>query len=504
MRDASIDIIGVIGAGTMGRGIAQLFAQSGREVRLFDRDADAAGQAVSFVSNMLRRRAEKGEATSDEVEAAIARIAIVPDLAAMEGADLVIEAVAERLEIKQDLFTELEGIVAGDAILATNTSSLMVTAIASSCARPERVAGYHFFNPVPLMKLVEVVRGERTDPALVERLAALTRDVGHHPVITADTPGFVVNHAGRALYTEGLQLLQDGVAGVSEIDTLMREMAGFRMGPFELFDLTGIDVSGPVIESVHAQYFFDPRYRSSPIVRRRIAAGLHGRKTGEGFYAYDGQKIRRPAEEVVADAPLPEGVFVDGDDRDLVALVEKLGARIDEGATPAPHSLIVTAPLGSDVAEICAARGYPSDRTIGVETFFGLGGERRCLAAPVGASAATRASARALFARDGARVSMVNDSVALVVQRIVAVIVNLGCEIAQQRVADPEDIDLAVRIGLGYPNGPLALGDRLGPARVLAVLEGLQGLSGDPRYRPSGWLRRRARLGLSLRTPDRV
>lgn len=506
MADPSgaIRTVGVIGAGTMGRGIAQLFAQAGHPVLLHDQSAEAAAQAIAFIAQMLRRRAEKGEMTASEADAAIARISVRPELAGFADADLVIEAVAERLEVKQVLFSALEDIVSAQAILATNTSSLMVTAIAAPCRYPARVVGYHFFNPVPLMKLIEVIRGERTDPALVERLAALTRSVGHHPVVTADTPGFVVNHAGRALYTEGLQLLQDSVAPAAAIDTLMREIAGFRMGPFELFDLTGIDVSGAVVESVHAQYFGDPRYRSSPIVRRRIAAGLHGRKTGEGFYRYDGQKIRRPDEPPVAAAPWSGPIFVDHCEAraDLMALVLRLGGQIDEGERPAADSLILLAPVGQDCADICAEKGYAPARTVGLETFFGMERPRRCLVAPVGQEPGLAEAARVFFAADGVPVTLCNDSVALVAQRIVAVIVNLGCEIAQQRIASPEDIDIAVRIGLGYPDGPLALGDRFGAARVLAVLEGLNRLTGDPRYRPSGWLRRRARLGLSLQTPD--
>ncbi|MEI4472310.1 3-hydroxyacyl-CoA dehydrogenase [Frigidibacter sp. MR17.24] len=500
----ALDTIAVIGAGTMGRGIAQLFAGAGHPVLLHDRDPAAVSDATGFIARMLRRRAEKGETTRDAAEAAVARLEPAGGLQALAPARIVIEAVAERLDIKQALFRDLEAIVAEDAILATNTSSLMVTAIAADCRLPGRVAGCHFFNPVPLMKLVEVIRGERTDPGVVARLAAVAEAAGHLAVTTADTPGFVVNHAGRALYTEGLQLLQDNVAPPQAIDALMRDLAGFRMGPFELFDLTGIDVSGPVVESVHAQYFGDPRYRSSPIVRRRIAAGLHGRKTGAGFYRYDGQKILRPAEDPAPAGPLPARVFIaPGPAQDaLAALVRGLGATVDGGATPADDALILTAPIGEDVATIAARNGWPVARCAGIDTFFGLDGPRRSLAVPVGASPDTVTAAHALFAADGTAVTMANDAVAMIAQRIVAVIVNLGCEIAQQRVAAPAHVDLAVRLGLGYPDGPLAMGDRLGPDRVLAVIEGLQRLTGDPRYRPSPWLRRRATLGLSLLTPD--
>lgn len=486
----------------MGRGIAQLFVQSGYNVLLHDANPEAAAQALSFITAMLHRRVEKDEPVEGGAEAALQRLRLVGDLEALGDVDLIIEAVAERLDIKQQLFCKLEAFVRENTILATNTSSLMVTAIAAACQHPERVVGFHFFNPVPLMRLAEVIKGELTDQTLIERLTALTRSVGHHPIVSADTPGFVVNHAGRALYTEGLQLLQDRVASAADIDTLMRELAGFRMGPFELFDLTGIDVSGSVVESIHEQYFYDPRYRSSPIVRRRVAAGLHGRKTGKGFYVYDGQRILRPAEPPAPDMKSPVRVFVEGNDHALTALLAKLGAQLDEGPTPGPDSLVLLAPVGCDCASLCAEKGYDPKRTIGIESFFGFKGNRRCLAAPVGVDPQTINAAHALFASDGAEVTFCNDSVGLVAQRIVAVIVNMGCEIAQQQIASPEDIDTAVEIGLGYPAGPLAMGDGFGPGMILSVLQGLYSSTGDPRYRPSGWLRRRARLGLSLRTPD--
>jgi len=237
-------------------------------------------------------------------------------------------------------------------------------------------------------------------------------------------------------------------------------------------------------------------------VRRRVASGMLGRKTGRGFYRYDGQKIQRPAEPPVPEGRLPERVFVADAPPELPALVERLGAQLDTGFVPAADSLILVAPLGSDCATVCAEKGFDPARTIGIESLFGFSGGRRCLVAPVGADRHRIDAAHRLFAGDGAKVTICNDSVGLVAQRIIAAIVNLGCEIAQQGIAAPTDIDKAVRIGLGYPAGPLGLGDHYGARRILQVLEGLQALTGDPRYRPSGWLRRRARLGLSLLVAD--
>ena len=493
--------LGVIGAGTMGRGIAQTAAAAGIKVMLADASDAAAAEALAFISKMFDRAAEKGRMSADEAEDARNRIEIVTGgNTSLAACHVIVEAVFEDLALKRALFGELEGIVADDCVLATNTSSLSVTAIAAECRLPGRVAGFHFFNPVPLMKIVEVVDGVLTESWVTEALAGIARRMGHHPVMCGDTPGFVVNHAGRGFGTEALRVVSEGVAGFEDIDRVMRDAAGFRMGPFELMDLVGLDVGFAVMESIYEQYYQEPRYRPSPLPRQRVTAKLLGRKTGRGFYDYLDGKIVASDEQ-----PTPEAdqrpVWISGEVPDgreaLAAVLAAAGAEISNAERPADDALCFVTPLGSDATASALGQNLDPCRTVAVDTLFGLDNRRTLMATPA-TDPAFRASAIALLAAAGTPVTVIDDSAGFIAQRIVGTIVNIGCDIAQQRIATPDDIDTAVKLGLGYPDGPLAMGDRLGPARILAILEAMQRLSGDPRYRPSPWLRRRATLGISL------
>ncbi|HEY5634828.1 MAG TPA: 3-hydroxyacyl-CoA dehydrogenase [Burkholderiaceae bacterium] len=507
--ERSFSRVGVIGAGAMGRGIVQLFAQSGFEVRLHDAEPEAVEAAYGYLRQTFDRLVEKQRLGASEREAALARVTRVDSLEGFAGCDLVIEAIVERLDIKRAVFRALEDIVDGNAVLASNTSSLSITAIAAACERPARVAGFHFFNPVPLMKVVEVVRGLRTDEAVVERLVAAARAAGHTPVVCQDTPGFIVNHAGRGFGTEALKALGEGVADTVTIDRILREQVnfagqGFKLGPFELLDLTGLDVSHPVMESIYHQYFEEPRFRPSVIGAQRVAAGLLGRKTKAGFYRYDGEQSAPPEEPAPALGGAVRAWVGPGPTRrEVRELVSSLGAALDEADSPGPDSILVVTPLGSDATT--AARGLDATRVVALDTLFPFayrGCKRRVVMTTPATDAAVRERAHALFAADGARVSVLRDSAGFVAQRVVAMIVSIGTEIAQQRIASPADIDAAVKLGLGYPLGPLAMGDALGPARVFEVLHAMHAATDDPRYRVGPWLRRRAALGLSLLHED--
>ena len=342
-----------------------------------------------------------------------------------------------------------------------------------------------------------------TAPWVTEALTALARRCGHTPVRAQDTPGFIVNHAGRGFGTEALQALREGVAEFYEIDRILRDCAGFRMGPFELFDLTGLDVSHPVMESIYGQYYQEPRYRPSPLTGQRVVAGLLGRKSGNrGFYEYaDGGAKPMPVRPV-PDAPVPKvWVAAHGLHDDVATTAAKLGAGLDRGDRPGPDSLILVAPLGGDATTAALAERVDPTRTVAVDALFGLAKRRTLMTTPA-TTGAMRDAAHALFARDGVPVSVIRDSPGFIAQRVVAHVVNIGCDIAQQRICSPQDLDLAVTLGLGYPRGPLAWGDAIGPARVLEILDGLHAATGDPRYRASPWLRRRAGLGLSLLHSD--
>ena len=496
--------VGVVGAGAMGRGIAQIAAQAGSTVRLFDTQAPAIARARDEVFGQWDRLQEKGRMEAGAVQGCKQRLVAADSLQALADCDLVIEAIVERLDVKRSLFAELEGIVAAGAVLATNTSSLSVTAIAAGLKNPARFAGYHFFNPVPLMKVVEVIAGLKTDPAVCDGLAAFARQMGHTPVQAQDTPGFIVNHAGRAYGTEALRIVSEGVADFPTIDRILRDQVGFKLGPFELMDLTALDVSHPVMESIYHQYYEEPRFRPQPLTRQMLAAGLVGRKVGRGFYRYaDGQAERH--DEAPASAARPARVWVspahEPGHRVAAALVRELGGTLDDGARPAPDSLCIVTPLGHDATTCATAEGLDARRTVALDTLFDTRRRRVVMCTPL-TSADAREQARGLFGADGVPVSVIRDSAGLVAPRVVATIVNIACEIAQQRIAAPADIDRAVTLGLGYPHGPLAWGDRLGAGTVVMVLEQLHASTGDPRYRASPWLKRRAQLGVSLLTDE--
>lgn len=301
--------VAVIGAGTMGSGIAQVAAQAGHNVILFDTRREAVDKALAGLRRTLDKLVEKGKVTGEQADGIHGRIAPASDLKDLAGSGLVIEAIIEDLGLKKKLFAELEGLLGADAVLATNTSSLSVTAIAAACSRPERVIGLHFFNPAPLLPLVEVVPGLATDEALAPRMSTVMQAWGKTPVVCKDTPGFIVNRVARPFYGEAIRIFEEGIADMPTIDAAMKS-AGFKMGPFELMDLIGNDINFTVTRTVWEAFFYDPRYKPSFTQQRQVESGRLGRKSGRGYYSYaDGAMPEFPAVDEAVSTPIVERIL---------------------------------------------------------------------------------------------------------------------------------------------------------------------------------------------------
>jgi 3-hydroxybutyryl-CoA dehydrogenase len=285
-------VVGVLGAGTMGSGIAQLAARAGAQTLLFDPIPQALEKGRERALEGLRREAAKGRLSEQEAQEAGERLSTVANIAALADCELIIEAVPERIELKHEIYGRLSEVVSPDCVLATNTSSLPVTAVAGGASHPERVVGMHFFNPAPVMKLVEVIAGVRSGERALEVVRAMGRAMGKTVIDATDGPGFLVNRCNRPFGLEALRLLSERIADIETIDRICRMEGGFRMGPFELFDLVGVDTGFEVAKSFYELSFGEPRWRPSPITARYVAAGLHGRKTGAGYYDYTGERHR--------------------------------------------------------------------------------------------------------------------------------------------------------------------------------------------------------------------
>lgn len=492
----------------MGRGIVQLFAQAGHRVYLYDAASEAVNAAFENVTAMLHKMSDKGKLTEAQTSIAIEALQVCEKIDDLADCDIVIEAIIENIEVKRSVFKQLEAVVRPTTLLASNTSSLLIADISAACEHPERVAGLHFFNPVPLMRVVEIIASVRTAESTVTALKNAIEGVGHRPVIAQDQPGFLVNHAGRGLYTEGLRILEENVSDQNGVDTVLREVAGFRMGPFELLDLTGLDVSGKVMTSIYEQFFQEPLFRPSALVTPRVAAGLFGRKTGQGWYTYtDGKKVTTPATPVPA-LPTNTRIWIDPDAAQYDLLKQRF---TDAGATVTnakePESILVIQPWGIDASHACATQGLDASRCVAIDPLSDLTRHCTLMVTPV-TQTDCRDAIHALLTQNNSSneprcaVTIINDSPGFIVQRVLAIIVNTACHIAQRRIASIADIEDAVKLGLGYPQGPLSWGDTVGGAKILSILDGIFEVTHDPRYRANIWLRRRVQLGVSLMTEE--
>ncbi|MDN4498328.1 3-hydroxyacyl-CoA dehydrogenase PaaH [Pseudomonas mosselii] len=487
-------LVAVIGAGAMGAGIAQVAAQAGHPVCLYDNRPGAAAQAIEGIDRQLGRLVEKGRLSPDNRSAIRARLQPIDSLDDLADARLVIEAIVESLPIKQELLRQLEARCADDCILASNTSSLSITSLAAGLRHPERVIGLHFFNPAPLMALVEVVSGLATAPTLATTLYDTARNWGKQPVHARSTPGFIVNRVARPFYAESLRLLQEGAADCATLDALLRDAGGFRMGAFELTDLIGHDVNYAVTCSVFEAFYGDFRFQPSLVQKELVDAGRLGRKSGQGFYSYAEGAERPQAAAITSQAPV-ECCTVEGDLGVLQPLVERLRAK----------GIGVTERAGSGVLRVGDATLALSDgrlasqraREDGLRNLVLLdlaldyaSATRLAISHGAECSAEALGQAVALLAQAGLSICPVADLPGLVVLRTVAMLANEAADAVLQGVGTPGDIDLAMCAGVNYPRGPLAWADDLGVGFTLDVLDNLQRSYGEERYRPSLLLRR--------------
>jgi 3-hydroxybutyryl-CoA dehydrogenase len=513
--DGAPGTIGVAGAGTMGAGIAQLACLSGARTLLYDPIPDALERGLSQVSSRLERSAERGRLTPEQAEQAARRLEPARGLEDLAPCELVIEAAPERLELKRELFEQLAAeIVRADCVLATNTSSLLVTAIASTIQGPERVVGMHFFNPPPLMRLLEVVAGEQSGDRALRIARAAGEAMGKHVIDAVDGPGFLVNRCNRPFGLEALKLLQEDVATIDQIDRICRMGGGFRMGPFELMDLVGVDTGLDVSRSFFEQSFGEPRWRPSPITVKLVAAGRHGRKSGRGYYDYRNgtDAYRDPDPDPDPDpAGGGDGLIVIHGDSTLAGELEQAARRAGwnvvspgeaEGQRP-PFMILdlgageaAAAPLQGGPQAICCAAGSlaaldPAGAAVGFHALAPLVESRlvELTRGPETAPSAADAAER-FFATLGKHTTWVSDAPGLVLGRIVCQIVNESAFALGEGVGTAADIDAGLVHGLNHPRGPLGWADQIGLDHVLDVLDGLADERREERYRAAPLLRR--------------
>lgn len=484
--------VGVVGGGAMGAGIAQVAAAAGHPVVVLEVDAARAARAVEAVEHGLHRWVERGRLA----EGAAGPVTATTDDGDLAGCALLVEAVAEDLALKQALLRRLEPVVGADCVLATNTSSLSIDAIAAGLEDPSRLVGMHFFNPAPVMALVEVVSGLRTSVAAADLVEATARAWGKTPVRCASSPGFLVNRVARGFYSEPLRVVEETALAPYVVDALFREAGGFRLGPFEVVDLIGNDVNAAVTASVWQATGLDPRYRPSALQQQYVDAGWLGRKTGRGFHDHSAPATPSVAADIRA-ALAPPDAFAVGPDCPLRPLLGRTGAALaDDNVLGRWAVLPGGALLGLTDGDLAVAHAARQGRDV---VLLDLAQEWAATAR-VGATATSPAAldaARDLLAAAGVALTPLPDTPGLLLARTLALLVDEAAALAA-RGTGAEQVDTAVRLGLGYPLGPLAWGDRVGAAWLVALLDRLEALMPGGRFRACTPLRRAALTGTPL------
>ena len=497
----------------MGAGIAQVGALAGFETYLHDPFPEALERGVAAIHSGLRKGAERGRWSDDDTTASEERLRAAAALDELAPCELVIEAVPEDLELKRSVFAQLSQICGPDVVLATNTSSLPVTAMATAAARPENIVGMHFFNPAPLMKLLEVVAGTESSEQALAIATTVGKRMGKTVITAKDGPGFLANRCARPFGMEALKMLSEGLADHATIDRIVRMSGGFRMGPFELMDLVGIDVGFEVSKSFWEQSFHEPRWRPSMIQARMVQAGRFGRKAGRGYYDYEAGRAHRTEDpEPALSREEGEVIVIEGESQiaeELWELAVRAGhqprratERGDEDA-----SLVIDARVGhliddappaanADVCVLCADGGLSELELIfdGAVGFHVLPPVREAKLVELTRTRATDDDAaehvERFFRSLGKWVEWVGDGPGLVLGRIVCQLVNEACFAIQEEVGSAEDIDTALRLGFNYPRGPLEWADQIGLDQVLATLDALFEELHEERYRAAPLLRK--------------
>lgn len=492
----STDTIAVIGAGTMGAGVAQVAAAAGHKTLLFDTNPSAIDRAITNIDKGLVRQVERGRMDAAQRQQILDNLHPADTLEQLSEAKLVIEAILEDLAIKRDLFAKLESICSEQTILATNTSSISITAIAKELMRPERLVGMHFFNPAPIMKLVEVISGITTSQETADTVFATAEVWGKKAVYAKSTPGFIVNRVARPFYAEALRVLEEGLTDIATYDAIIREMGGFRMGPFELMDLIGHDVNYAVTCTVFEAFYNDPRFLPSLIQKELVDGGLLGRKSGRGFYDYSERAEKPEPTESHSDYAV-KAITITGQlgvAEPLVPLWEQAGIQIQRTEGAGCQIQVGDAHLalsdGRTATTMAANSGQPNTILFDLALDFSTC-KRMAIAAAETASPEAIEQAIALFSSANKAVSVCNDIPGIALMRTVCMLANEAADAVFQQVCDAKAADIAMQNGVNYPCGPLAWANNLGLPHTLLVLENLQQAYGLDRYRPSQLLRQK-------------
>ena len=487
MAFSSNDMIGVCGAGAMGAGIAQIASQAGHKVLVLDTNDEALARGRKSIEKGAAALLKRGKLDEVEAQALKERISWTLDASDLSQCRLVIEAIVENASIKHKLFETLESVLSEDAVIATNTSSLSVTDLAESLHRPARFIGLHFFNPAPVMKLVEVVSGKASDPAIIDAAMALMKNWGKVAVNARDVPGFIVNRVARPYYSEGWRAYEEGAAEAATIDFLYRELAGFRMGPLELGDFIGHDINYEAARSIYKAYDRNTRFTPSTAQHELMATGKLGRKSGAGVYQYGGADEKQsPVFENTSDFK-PESIVVSTRDGKLASLLDRAGVsfEVDQNNSTHEFALVdgveITFTNGASAKKLSASKPqvvleWMSDPASANVLAFAVSDER------------AREAALKLAAVCGKQAILLKDRPGLVVFRTLAQLANCAADAVRDEVADAESIDQAMKFGVNYPFGPLAWAVETGMESVVHSLRNIAEETGDTMYQPSEYL----------------